>query len=693
MFPECNRCSRLGYKCTYRDRVSHRASQAVVIQQLQDRMSQAEARLAQQGIALTPGASSPPSQHQTIAASALPLQPPSSATSSVAGGIPRASLHYQHSQSPAGISYSTTTPISMGLGLAGLDRVRVSTHQDAPSLIDFDFSTLETTDFAHHNPTRTEQGYGLAGSLGLDMESPALDWSHIQRQAAQEPTSPYHFRSVSLVSTDETVNNITPEDLGALHRVFFDNFATAMPILYEDRFYRELRDSPNELAVNSVSYTISLLAILISEQYQHLEPTCYTLARRYIDACETEAESNTLNSIRFLQSILFLTMYELGRRNYTRASMLMGRALRLGKMLRLDEQDQDGSKTVLVSTGIVGTLHGKLPQAQDVVEIEERRRCMWALYVLDGSSAIFTGSLGPLEDEEIFVSLPSPGTLGSKFTPIQMPTLPQVASTISNPEELITPFTGLVLVVSLLRKVFHHATSSDSLHPSTTATSGSQDPPPILVNKYRPGPGFWDRHYSLIRECKEYGRLLHHFSSQSVLYNDPVAFTIHLTFCATGLRLWDAALHEAERSGLSNTLDNTIQTQILAAEIANTIQSTWTTQRMACDNISLSGAFVAWPLCMAIKGLNRRPAQDHELEQQHELQNVASSGKGLGKRIDSQSAQPPDNIDRVALLQVLCAALDEVEIPTGPWHESIAGLVNMALLQGDQRQHLQQEQQ
>ncbi|KAM7219430.1 hypothetical protein V8F06_005164 [Rhypophila decipiens] len=680
MFPECNRCSRLGYKCTYRDRVSHRASQAVVIQQLQDRMSQAEARLAQQGTALTPGASSPTSQHQTIAASSFPLQPPSSATSS--------------SESPAEMSYSTTIPISMGLGrpAPGFDRLRVSTHQDAPSLIDFDFSTLETADFAHHNPTRTEQGYGLAGSLGLDMESPALDWSHIQRQAAQEPTSPYHLRSVSLVSTDETVNNITAEDLGALHRVFFDHFATAMPILCEDRFHRELRESPNELALNSVSYTISLLAILISEQHRHLEPTCYTLARRYIDACEIEAESNTLSGIRFLQSILFLTRYELGRRNYTRASMLMGRAQRLGKMLMLDELDKDGNETVLVSTGIVGTMHGKLPPAQDIAEVEERRRCMWALYVLDGSSAMFTGSLGPLDDEEMFVSLPSPGTLDSKLTPIRMPTLLQVASTISNPEELITPFTGLVLAVSLLRKVFHHTTYSDSLNPSNTATSGSQNPPPILIKKYPPGPGFWDRHYSLIRECKEYDRLLRHLSSPRVLFNDPVAFNIHLTFCATELRLWDAALDEAERSGLSNTLDSTIQIQILGVKIANTIRSTWTMQRMARDNISLSGVFVAWPLCMAIKGLNRRPAEDHELEQQHELQNAASSGKGRGKRIDSQPAQPPDNMDRVALLQVLCAALDEVETPTGPWHESIAGLVNMGLLQGDQRQHLQQEQ-
>lgn len=411
MFPECNRCSRLGYKCTYRDRVSHRASQAAVIQQLQERMSQAEARLAQQGITMTPGtSSSPASQHQTIAAAGFPPPPPSSSSaSSVAGSIPRSTVvHHQQSESPVDLSFNAVASIPLGLGRAGsgFDRVPVSIVQDTPTLADFNFSALANTGFGHHDPAGagTEQAYGVvAHSLDMDLGSPALDWNQMRAPTATgEPSSStFHFRSLSLGSSEETANIITSEDLSTLHQIFFDRFSTAMPILYKDKFYQELRNSPDDLALKSVSFTISLLAILISEQHRHLEKTCYTLARRYIDACETEDESNTFGSIRFFQSLLFLTRYELARRNCTRASMLLGRAVRLGKLLRLDQLDKPGDGTPWSSTGIIGIPYAPLRPTQDVVEVEERRRCLWALYVIEGYSTIHTGSLGSLDDEEV----------------------------------------------------------------------------------------------------------------------------------------------------------------------------------------------------------------------------------------------------------------------------------------------------
>lgn len=270
--------------------------------------------------------------------------------------------------------------------------------QDTPTLANFDFSTLDSTGFGHHDSTAAEQTYGLVGSLEMDLGSPTLDWSQLRRSTAGEPSSSYHFRSVSL---DEATNSITSEDLGALHQLFFDNFAPVMPVLYKDRFYQELRTTPDDLALKSVSYTICLLAILISDQHRHLEKTCYTLARRYIDACETEDESNISRSIRFFQSLLFLIRYELGRRNCTRASMLLGRAARLGKMLRLDELDRKGNLSPAVSTGIIGMPYARLRPTQDVVEMEERRRCLWAWYIMEGYSTIHTGALGALSDEEV----------------------------------------------------------------------------------------------------------------------------------------------------------------------------------------------------------------------------------------------------------------------------------------------------
>ncbi|KAM7206069.1 hypothetical protein V8F20_002851 [Naviculisporaceae sp. PSN 640] len=656
MYPECNRCARLGYKCTYRDRVSHRASQAAVIQQLQERMSQAEARLAQQGISLTPGTSSPTSKHQTIVATGFPPPPPSSSTSSVTGSIPRSALNHQPSKSPVDLAFSGSTSIASGLGRTGtgFDRFPVSMVQDTPTLADFDFATLNSTGFGHHQTTASEQGYGLVESLDIDLGTPTLDWSQIRTSTAEESPSSYHFRSVTL---DGASNTITTEDLGALHQIFFHGFATAMPILYKDRFYRELRDNSDDLALKSVSYTISLLAILISDQHRHLESTCYALARRYIEACEIGDESNISRSITFFQSLLFLTRYELGRRNCTRASMLLGRAARLGKILRLDELDRKGNPSPTVSTGITAMPHAPLRPTQDVVEMEERRRCFWTWYILEGYSTIRTGALGSLNDGEIYVQLPSPGNLDSRFTPTKMPTLPQATSSIQDPEEMISPFTGLVLVTSLLRKVIQHTLATESINRS-----------------HHTGPGFWDRHYALMKDYNEYGRLLQHFSSLRVLYNDSVAFNIHLTFCAIELRLWDAALDEAEQSGLPNTLESMRQVHACALKIGNTVRSVWSLQRMACDSLSLSGAFVAWPICMAIKGLNRQIATEEQ--------------EGEHSKCGKTPQIPTGDMDKITLLQVLCAALDDFESPSGPWHESIAGFVNMGGFQGQRTTHL-----
>lgn len=195
---------------------------------------------------------------------------------------------------------------------------------------------------------------------------------------------------------------------------------------------------------------------------------------------------------------------------------------------------------------------------------------------------------------KIFVSLPSPGILDSRFTPAQMPTLPLAISAIRNPEETIPPSTGIILVVSLLRKVVQHTLAAESFQQSTVTTqhgnknihNNNHNRKRLLSSAgYHPSPGFWDRHYALIKECSEYGNLLRHFCSARVLYNDPLAFNIYLTFCAIELRLWDAALHEAEQSGLPNAGESMRHVEVCAVKIGKTVRSTWGMQRMAVSTI------------------------------------------------------------------------------------------------------------
>lgn len=158
-----------------------------------------------------------------------------------------------------------------------------------------------------------------------------------------------------------------------------------------------------------------------------------------------------------------------------------------------------------------------------------------------------------------------------------MPTLVQAASSIQNPDELISPFTGAIFVVSLLRKIIQHTMATDS---SKTTNQTNSKMKRMLHTTHHSSPGFWDRHYSLLKECNQYGNLLRHCTSMRVIYADPLAFNVYMTFCAIELRLWEAAVDEAEQTGLP-TAESMKQLQACAFKIANTVRVTWSVQRMA----------------------------------------------------------------------------------------------------------------
>lgn len=85
---------------------------------------------------------------------------------------------------------------------------------------------------------------------------------------------------------------------------------------------------------------------------------------------------------------------------------------------------------------------------------------------------------------------------------------------------------------------------------------------------------------------------------------------------------------------------------------------------------------------MAIKGLNRQyehpqvssssPFQHYEQDPQTLPLLDDSSGSSCSIHHIATTEQTNE---RTTLLQILYAALDEVEVSTGPWHQSIAGLL------------------
>ncbi|VUC35923.1 unnamed protein product [Clonostachys rosea] len=571
-YPECSRCSRLGYQCTYRNRMSHRASQAAIISRLEERVRDAEARLAlQSGSSSDEGLVHVPNSHSSQSHS-QPTISPSSTTNS-------------HGAAP------TFAP-EKGLSID---------HPHRSTLPDFDLDSLDSTSY--------NAIFDQIQITDMEVEDQITEW-----QTYIDPL-PIPASQAQLTSS----MSLTSQDLSYLHQVFFDSYFTVIPILAKDRFYRELRLYPDSVAVKSVAYSVALLAITISDSHKHLESACYTKTRRYIDDCDIEEVTGPSSSINLLQSLLFLTRYEVSKQKCARSYLTLARASHLVKMMRLDQMDKGGSSPTVTNTAP----YISLPETHDGIKLEERRRCFWAWYLLEGYSGVHTGRPAMQDDTTIFVSLPSLGNLDSNSEHLPMPYLTE--TNLLSGSDMLSPFAGAVLVVSVVRKVLDHSWLCTQL--------GRQEEP----------SGFWDRHYSLLKHLDTFHALLEPFSA-TLIHRHPLVFDLQLLFNGAEIHFWEAALNEGEKRGLPSAINEESANRLLdvAQKTAGTVCSTWSRHQDVINTLSLSGAFVAWPVCSALKVLRTS------------LLNCDESST------------------RANMIQGLSAALETIEQPGGAWHRSLS---------------------
>lgn len=369
--------------------------------------------------------------------------------------------------------------------------------------------------------------------------------------------------------------SVTPEILGRLHETFFNAFSDALPIIARDNFYSRLREFPTSLPILAVTYSVALLGTLVSDEYRHLEKSCCGLARQYLDACESDDLSDSLASITVLQALLCLIRFDICKRNCPRAYITFGRAERLASMMRLHHMDKSKTGCTNQASPRTAALHIKLPSTQVLIELEERRRCYWALFIFGGYVSIYNNTVVPYDQNvsnlrllstdrmvvlttsiQSTICLPCPGDLGSTFHPQGMPCIDDaIEHGASGP---ISPFAGLVLVVALIRRALDHA-----------------------MQTRRSEGGFWDRHYALTKHIEERGALLRPMFALRRLSSDAMALDVHLGFHAAEMIMCRTALDESARQGLSDILSCEPKKRLLAAalKVASTIRLTWSLQR------------------------------------------------------------------------------------------------------------------
>jgi len=170
---------------------------------------------------------------------------------------------------------------------------------------------------------------------------------------------------------------LPPEVTGYVSDMEFivsQHFATTqswMPIISKKKIYRELADKRSR---HQSDFTILLYCMKLlmwwpagRDRYTKIDPrtAAYSTATRLLH----EAEAAGTLTLQLLQAKLLVSLYELGHGIYPAAYLSVGSCARYGTALGIDRTNEASQSNYATGS----------------VDLEEMRRCWWAIIILDRS--------------------------------------------------------------------------------------------------------------------------------------------------------------------------------------------------------------------------------------------------------------------------------------------------------------------
>lgn len=367
------------------------------------------------------------------------------------------------------------------------------------------------------------------------------------------------------------------------HDTYFDVLDPVFPMVHRRRFAEELNQTPGFVPAQALSLAMAGLGSLAREppfEEQHFDSpsstttipipadSFYTQARGLLDMCEREDNGAGLRSIDTLQACVLLGFYELQRPNLARTWMTLGRAIRLAKLMGLEQTDLDFNAFEALGeadprSGMCRSLRVCLPRSNCPFNAEEKRRTFWQMYVLDAFAsmktkfapavdeaslltfeATATGRTAQADCQQIVLRLPCAGELDMID---EVPVMPTVEEVLEAPESHQLPsYAGTVVTVTLYRQVFEHI--QKSLEDSTYS--------------------FWDSHYRigrLIGQCRTGCLAAHIPTSNNTAYHDALSAIIAINLAGAEIVLHHVAVAKAAKEKLPSAIAGEAVSRCMAA--------------------------------------------------------------------------------------------------------------------------------
>ncbi|EMS22598.1 hypothetical protein NBRC10512_000726 [Rhodotorula toruloides] len=202
-----------------------------------------------------------------------------------------------------------------------------------------------------------------------------------------------------------------------LSDLYFSTLHQHLPFLHRRRFLYTLHHPSSLASPPSQSLIFSVLAVAAAYHDSPLiraqGPIWYALAREKVDvAISAGVNPHSGNrvatlTVEMVQALCLLSLVEMGQSDHQRAFLSMGQAVRIAAMLGLHRMDED---RVALRTGSMSSkrlrppaLH---PLPRDPVLLEECRRTMCTVYILDRFESATVGWPSAIAESDVRILLP-----------------------------------------------------------------------------------------------------------------------------------------------------------------------------------------------------------------------------------------------------------------------------------------------
>jgi len=241
-----------------------------------------------------------------------------------------------------------------------------------------------------------------------------------------------------------SVGDDLPSDsfIKELEQSYFAMSNTLFPLVHFRRYNEGLYNVGRTEPPLYLRYAIWSIGALNLGKYGSEAETFYLRCRNILEYTEVHDTQQRFWTVACVQTWSLIAIYEFRMMYFARAWMSGGRGGRLATMLTFNKLDR----------GDMNFKQGLAPPT-DPVELEERRRALWAVYQIDKFAGVGTSYTSFFNDEDMHTNLPCPEEAWQSGIDVETCTLSQG---LAGKDVRLSPFSLLVLCAAIWSKHMAH---------------------------------------------------------------------------------------------------------------------------------------------------------------------------------------------------------------------------------------------